>query len=376
MARSVRVDVAPGILRCYRESSGWTVEEVGEKLKMAPDEVVRLESGRASMTFTQLDKLSTAFKYPVAMFLLDEPLKQKPVKDHRFLPDGRTTFDKKTLDAMRESRYLQRIGLELLENVGRPAEPKVEKVSMDDDPKEVASKYRAVFKLTEDKQRQFKNAYGMFNYLRQALESVNVWVFKFSIPVEDARGFALADELPAIVAVSSQDVVEARSFTLMHEFGHVLLRDASVDAPEAGRGRSVRERWCDNFSSAFLLPDQTSRRLFSEHEDLSSPDTLKRLSTKYKVSKGLLLYRMKSLGSISAAEYREASSRYSVPVDSTQSGKIRRCIPQQRVSKLGATFVSLVADNLDGRHITYADALDYLSIKSKYFDSTVARAQI
>ena len=371
MARSVRVDVAPGILRCYRESSGWTVEEVGAKLKMAPDEVVRLESGRASMTFTQLDKLSTAFKYPVAMFLLDEPLKQKPVKDHRFLPDGRTTFDKKTLDAMRESRYLQGIGFELLENLGHPAEPKVEKVSMNDDPKEVASKYRDAFELTEDKQREFQNAYGMFNYLRQALGSVNVLAFQFPIPVKDARGFALADELPAIVAVSSKDAVEARSFTLMHEFGHVLLRDASVNLPEAGRGRSVRERWCNEFSSSFLLPDQIAQRIFSEPSDLSSLDTLKRLSTEYKVGKDLVLYRIKSLGGISAAEYRRAHNRFGVPADPNPRVQ---SVPQRCVSKLGSTFVSLVDDNLEGEHITYADAVDYLSVQSKHLDDVFARA--
>lgn len=376
MGRSVRIDVAPGILKSYRESSGWTVEEVGAKLKMPPDEVVRLESGRASMTFTQLDKLSAAFRYPVAMFLLDEPPKQKPIKDYRFLPDGRRTFDKQTHYAMRESRHLQRIGLELLENLGRPAEPEAEKVSLDDSPTEVASKYRTALELTEDKQREFKNAYDMFDYLRLSLESANVLVFQFPLPVEDAGGFALADKLPVTMAVSSEDVAEARLFTLMHEFGHVLLRDASIDAPAVGRGRSVRERWCDEFSSSFLLPDQIALGLSSEHGALSRPDALERLSAEYNVGKDLVLHRMKILGGISAAEYRKAREIYGSPDIQTRTRSARMSVPQRRVSKLGDLFVSLVSDNLDGQHITYADVVRYLSIKSKYFDSTVARVRL
>lgn len=367
----VRVDVAPGILRCYRESSGWTVEEVGEKLKMTPKQVEHLESGSASMTLTQLDKLSTAFKYPTEMFFLDEPPKQKPIKDYRFLPDGRQTFDKKILYAMRESRYLQRIGLELLENLGRPAEPEAEKVSLDDSHKEAASKYRDAFGLTEDKQRKFKNAYGMFDYLRRALGSANVLAFQFPMLVKDARGFALADELPAIVAVSSRDAVEARLFTLMHEFGHVLLRDASVDSPEAGREHDTRERWCNEFSSLFLLPDHTAQRIFSER-DLSSSDTLQKLSVEYNVGQGLLLYRMKSSGCISAAEYRRACSRCDAPADPNPTRV--QSVSQRCVSKLGSAFVSLVDDNLDGRHITYADAVAYLSVRSKHMDDVFARA--
>ena len=41
----------------------------------------------------------------------------------------------------------------------------------------------------------------------------------------------------------------------------------------------------------------------------------------------------------------------------------RRCL-----SELGAKFVSIVANNYDKNYITYTDALNYLSTKSKNFD--------
>lgn len=375
MARSIRVDVAPGILRHFRKTAGWTVEEVGEKLKIPMEEVGRLESGSVRPTLVQLEKLSEAFRYPTAMFLLDKPPEQRSPKDYRFLPDGHTTFDKETLYAIRECRHLQELGLELLDNVGRSAEHTAGRASLDDSPEDAALKHRKAFKLTEDRQLQFRDAGQMFKYLRRALEETNILVFKVPMPVEDARGFALADALPATVAVSSQDAVEARSFTLMHEFGHVLLGDASVDAPEAGQGRNARERWCNRFSSSFLLPDDMARRIFSEHEDLSSPEVLKRLSRKYKVSKAFLLYKMKNLDYISVQEYEQAHATHVAYGDVAESSPPLIHFEQRRASKLGSAFVSLVADNLAGQHITYADALDYLSVKSKNFDGVVAKAQ-
>lgn len=371
MARSITVDVAPGILRHFREASGWTVEEVGKKLKVPPEKVGRLESGSVRPTLAQLEKLSEAFKYSTAMFFLDEPPEQRPPADYRFLPDGRTTFDKETLYAIRESRHLQELGLELLGNVGRPAGHTAGRASLDDSPEDAALKHRKMFKLTEDRQRQFRDAGQMFEYLRRALEEANILAF-VSMPAEDARGLALAGALPATVAVSSKDAAEARSFALMHEFGHVLLGDASVDMPGPGRGYNDRERWCNRFSSSFLLPDDMARRVFSEHADLSSPETLKRLSGKCKVGKDLLLYKMKSLGCISAQEY-EASARY---VAAGDAAELPFRAERRRASRLGSAFVSLVADNPDGQHITHADALVYSSVKLKNLDGVIAGARV
>ena len=45
------------------------------------------------------------------------------------------------------------------------------------------------------------------------------------------------------------------------------------------------------------------------------------------------------------------------------------------LSEIGNKFVSLVANNYDRNHITYTDALNYLSIKSKNFDKVLAKAR-
>jgi len=45
------------------------------------------------------------------------------------------------------------------------------------------------------------------------------------------------------------------------------------------------------------------------------------------------------------------------------------------LSEVGNKFVSIVANNYDRDYITYTDALNYLSIKSKNFDKVLAQAR-
>ncbi len=103
-------------------------------------------------------------------------------------------------------------------------------------------------------------------------------------------------------------------------------------------------------------------------------DTLKKLSRKYKVSKSMLLYNMVKLKFITSDDYGKFLSRYTKKeydekAEASSGGGIsaeKRCI-----SELGASFVSLVADNIDKKTITYSDALDYLSIKSRSFEKLI-----
>jgi hypothetical protein len=56
---------------------------------------------------------------------------------------------------------------------------------------------------------------------RGAVESRNVFVLQLSMPVDDARGCSLTDQEPFMIVVSSSDAVQARIFTLFHEYAHL-----------------------------------------------------------------------------------------------------------------------------------------------------------
>lgn len=382
MPKSLVVQVEPKVLKWLRESSGWKIEEVSNRLNTTPEVVAEMESGEKIPTLKQLKILSSLFKRPLASFFLSEPKEQKPLpKDYRFLPNKKDVFDKKTILAIRKSRNLQDIGMELSLNIKNETRPKIENANLTDNPDITAAKYRELFELTWEKQRKLRDAYELFNYLRDVLENTNILVFQFSMPIEDARGFALVDESPAVIVVNSRDIIEARLFTLMHEFGHVLLGETVIDMPEATLAvRDNIERWCNAFSSSFLLPTRTAKDLFEEKRpQLTDTETLNTLSKKYKVSKAVLLLKMLNLNYISRPEFESVLDRF-IPTKAekktkSKTKKVGMSSDKRCLSEIGNKFVSLVANNFDKKLITYTDALSYLSIKSGNFEKVLAKAK-
>ncbi|SJK85545.1 XRE family transcriptional regulator [Cuniculiplasma divulgatum] len=379
--KSITVEVNPDILKWLRESSGWKMEEVGKRLGTSPETILEFETGKKSPTLTQLRVLSELYKRPLASFFLSKPKEEKPLpKDYRFLPSRANVFDKKTILAIRRSRSLQSIGKELSLNIRYETVTKTKKAALTDRPEIIAAEYRELFNLSFEKQRKLKDAYKLFGYMRDVLEDSNILVFQFSMPIEDARGFALADDIPSIVVINSKDSIEARLFTLMHEFGHILLGETVIDIPdESQANRDSIERWCNAFSASFLLPKESISELFKGYRGrLTETNTLNSLSTKYKVSKAVLLVKMLELDYISRQEFENVLARY-VPKETKKIEIKKKGISltsdQRCLSEMGNKFVSLVANNFDKDFITYSDALSYLSIKSKNFDKVLAKAR-
>lgn len=388
MARSMKVEVNPKIFKWLRKSSGWSIEDVSKRLNTSVEVVKAIENGERKPTLRQLKELAKAYQRPLASFLLSEPIKERPMpKDYRMLPGRKDVFDKKTIYVIRKARSLQEIGKELSVNIDYSIKPKVKRVTTRQNPEDIATHYRELFNLTEKKQTKFGIAYELFNYLRNGFEDMNILVFQYSIPVDDARAFVFNDEKPNVIVVNTKDIIEARIFSLIHEFGHVLLGETVIDFPDISIATNNKiETWCNRFASSFLLPKKLANNIFeTEHKNLTEHNTLKRFSRKYKVSKAMLLYNMFKLNFITRNEFEATLNRYKPKkaepdieedkedLEKKKGGGLpadKRCL-----SKVGNKFVSIVANNYDRNFITYTDALNYLSIRSKNFDQVLAKGR-
>ncbi len=383
MSRSITSEVYPTIFKWLRESSGWSIEDVAKRLKTSVEVVEAIEAGKRKPTLKQLKELSNAYKRPLAAFFLSKPVKESPMpKDYRMLPEKKDVFDKRTIYQIRKARSLQKIGGELSGNINYSVKPTIGKANIHNDLEELATNYREIFQLTEKKQRKFRSSYEFFHYLRDRFEDLNILVFQFSMPLEDARGFALTDRTPNVIVINTKDSIEARLFSLMHEFGHILLGETVIDIPNMQiESQSKIEQWCNEFSSRFLLPKELAVRIFkTEGRSLTDTDTLNSFKYRYKVSKAMLLYNMLKLDFITQDQYEKTIERYKPQEpeeDEEKTGKKGGGIPQDRrcLSEVGNKFVSIVANNYDRNHITYTDALNYLSIKTKNFDKVLTQAR-
>ena len=384
--KSLEIEVETKVLKWALDSSGWKEEDIVKKLKISPKTFSNWLSGEANPTITKLENLASLIKRPFAVFFLSEPPLEKPMpKDFRMLPNKEGEFDKKTMLAIRRARRLQRISKELSENIHTGIKPDVEIYKISDLPKNIAEKFREYFSLNEESEKRFKTAYDVYNYLRERIEDKNIFVFQISMPLEDARGFTLVDDTPSIIVVNSGDIIEARIFSLLHEFGHVLVRESGVSIPENAlivKRIDEVEKWCNDFASFLLLPENKARLIFSENKNsLTDTNTLNKLSRKFKVSKAMLLYNMSKLNFISNAQYDAVLERYKPEIFPTKekkekkSGFAARTADKKCIDERGQRFVSLVAGNVEKGYITHSDALDYLSIKTRNFDKVTKKAK-
>jgi len=368
--KTFEIKVDPQIIKWSIETSGLDVPQLSEKLKVSEEIIRKWIKGEKCLTLKQLENLAKYTKRPLSVFFLPSPPKEKPLpKDYRLLPGREGIFSVETLLAIREARKLQKIGKFLLENLGISTKPNIKPINLNNNPYKIAQEYREIFQIDEEIQKKWRNTYEAFNFLRKEIESLNIFVFQISMPVEDARGFTLTDEEPFIIVVNSKENIEPRLFTLIHEFAHTLLRESSIDLPEESLVQEKIEfnrveRWCNEFASEFLFPQSIAKRVFEENKPiLFEKETLRKLSKTYKISKTMLLYNAVKLGYLNREKYEEIVKKIRFYEHKGFIRPERRCVTEK-----GEKFISLVESNLEKGNITFDQVLEYLGVKVRHYE--------
>src|SRR2546428_6352015 len=124
--------------------------------------------------------------------------------------------------------------------------------STEEDPETVGDRLRNVLGITYEVQREWRNTRVAFNAWREAAEGVGVLVFQATdVPVAELRGYSISvDPLPVVV-VNRKDSYSGRSFTLLHEMTHVLLRSGGLCDLA---GEQAIEIFCNHAAGAALVP--------------------------------------------------------------------------------------------------------------------------
>ena len=369
-----QIPVNPEVFRWLRESSGWTYGDISDKLEVSVNQVEDWEKGKKSPTIDNLKVLAKEYKRPLAAFLLSNPgEKQTLPTDYRKLPDGSYSLSKKSLFAIRKARNMQTESSELMENLHQSVEPDVEFVSLKDDPELVSSNEREKMNITLEVQRKWRSPYDAFNSLREIIEHQNILVFQLSADLDDFRGFTLMDTRPFAIVVNSSDIIQARLFSLLHEYAHILLNKPAMCIPHEGEigiaGKGERERteaWCNRFAASFLLPTNVIEADFSTF----GMENYGKIAGRYKVSLSTTLTRLVSLGLISQKEYRfeinKLQAAESNGEDESKNGGMGETSATKARREKGDSFVSLVLENSQAGYITSSEALNYLDVKTRH----------
>jgi Zn-dependent peptidase ImmA (M78 family) len=311
--------VTPSVMGWARKRSGFSLEDAAHKIGRPVDEISKWETGELRPSVAQARKASEVYKRPLAVFYLPEPPEDfETLRDFRTLPDG---FSRE---------YSQELGLLIRTTLFRQewlkdfciqeqAEPLsfIGSATMKSTPAEVAKKIREVLKITPQDQMRCRSRSEALSLWIDRVEQIGIYVFQQGdVDLQEARGFAIADEYAPFIFINSSDAEAARIFTLAHELCHLWINEpgiSNLESFEKTKSDQVFdiEIFCNRVASILVLePEAFAFALKNIGSNLGLEDKVRALSNIFKVSEEAIARRFLESGTISKARYEELRRVY------------------------------------------------------------------
>lgn len=390
MAKTAKALVKKELLIWARTSAGFqTVEEAAAAAgKLSPAKLTKWESGETLPSVPQLRKLAAAYKRPLAVFYLDEvPQGFMALRDLRRLPGVEMRrMSPSLLLEIRRAAQRRALALELLEEIGEKTAAFQLAAQLGDDPDAVAVRVRDALRITIDIQQEWSDFRTSWNNWRMAVESLGVLVFQATrIESQEASGFAIADDVVPVIVVNRRDPVTRRTFSLLHEFVHLMVRISSVsdlsdrflDDPRPPEDQAI-EIFCNAVAAAVLMPRANflAHPLLRRYPGVStnwSDDHIAVLAQLYGVSREAVVRRLLTLGRTTSDFYIEKRNQYideyrQRRAEELQKAKrnMKRNMPRETVSTLGTPLVNLILSNYHSERLSISEVSGYLDVKTKH----------
>lgn len=334
------------------------------------------EAGERRPTIKQLQKVAKYLKRPVGQFYLNEPPEEpEPRIEMRRVFGGDPVTDSTAfaLEVQACMRYRETARL-LYERLGRTPPDVPRTYTVNHDPEQIAATVRFEwFALDVSTQVQWPEAYAALRGWREALEDLGVLSFQISrVPMQEARGFAIADRPLPVAAFNSKDSVRGRIFTLIHEFAHILLGTSTLHAQFPLNGHDDIEDWCNRFAAALLIPrnDLLQQPVVKQHgeEATWTECEIEMLATRYVVSPAALIRRLQTFERIAEGAYaalreefdgRRRSDRIDTHQGSTSGGNFYN----NQLTRLGSLLPRLAFQGFYANAISAGDLSSIMGTK-------------
>ncbi|MET0012050.1 MAG: ImmA/IrrE family metallo-endopeptidase [Sedimenticola sp.] len=380
---TIRAKVNPDLLVWARKSAGYTLAQAAHKLGVSEERLSQWEAGEAQPTIKQLRNAVRVYKRPLALFFLHEPPQDfMPMHDFRRISgEDLSEYSPELRFAIRHAQERRESLLDLIDESGEEPLLFDLNASSEDDPEEVAGKIRSSIGITYQEQVTWRDQRIGFNNWRERIEQLGVLVFQVGgIELSEMRGFSIADRTLPVIVVNNKDAPSGRTFSLLHEFVHLMIGDGGICDMQEGVLRppeeDVVEVFCNAVAGAALVPQAM---LLSELVVSNTPeqftqwstDQLSELARQYCVSKEVILRRLLTAGRTTVPHYQSMRELFIEEYRQLRERERRRGgggphPAVMAVSSNGSGYVRAVLENYYQRRITLSQVSDYLGVKLKH----------
>ena len=390
MTTRVKSTINPALLTWARETAGYSIVAAAERLKIDEHRLSAWENpaDEDAPSIPQLRKIASLFKRPLAVFYLQEaPPRFEVMRDFRRLPSLATLSYSPGLQyEIRLANERRELALELAADLEQEVPRFNLTATVHEDAEAVAARIRTTLGITTELQLRWRDSDGRsgFNAWRDRIEHLGVLVFQTTrFPSDEASGFAVSgDQLP-VIAVNRNDVPTRRTFSLVHEFVHLMLRLSGVSELEADLDRPLEDQrievFCNSVAAAALIPRNTLLAApiviaQGARSTSWSDGEIADLARDFNVSREALLRRLLVLQRTTEAFYRQRRAAYIAEYvanrkrkkDPTAQSEMKRNMPQETVSNFGKRLVNMLLDNYHQDRMTLSEVSGYLGLKVKH----------
>lgn len=385
MAKRYKATINPALLTWARTTAGYDLAEAADHMKIDASTLTEWEAGEAQPSIAQLRKLAGLFKRPLAVLYLPHPPADfEAMHDFRRLPDmGPRRFSPGLALEVRRAQQRRQLTIELYEeNLVVPTPFKLTTHGRAD-PELVGEQLRAALGIQIDQQSRWGNALPAFREWRTRIEDLGVLVFQASrIESDEASGFAYWAETFPVIVVNRKDVYPRRTFSLLHELAHLMIRqsgvsEANVDAPRPPGDAQV-EVFCNHVAAATLMPRAAflAEPLVVQRPGVQEwpDDAIEALSNAYNTSREGVVRRLLTFGRVTPDFYSRKRAQYVAEFRAQRQREreargndgIPRDMPRETIADFGRPFVRAVIENYHQDRITLSEVSGYLGVKVRH----------
>ena len=373
-AKPFSVRIGPDVMKWAIEAGRLKIPDVAGMLGVPESAARGWAQEGCEIGLAKLRDLSARAKIPLESFLLDEPTDRPSVRDYR--PSLAET-GKGTAEAVVLARRLQDAAGKMLRLNFMHDTPSLRTdLRVQNSPDGVGFYERRKLGLAGRHPAESGDRMGRsYDILRDIVESRNVFVFETAAKLGEMRGLSLPGRRPCVILLNSRDSPADKSFTLMHEYGHLLLGKGGLCAPfmRGPEPPATVESWCNKFAWSVLMPLSEFLRAHDEmiSEERKKPDDGARFEDEDSLMEASsrrtadFMSDRFAVGKLPVAMYAVDRAMY-LERDVYWALKLagppqRRSTPADKcVGERGRKFVSLVLESRWWSSINYRTAADYL----------------
>lgn len=380
MTTKILALVNPSILVWARHEMGLTTEEAAKAIGISGSRLAACESGNDHLTFAQFRRAAETYRRPSAIFFLEQVPSSLPLPDFRRVPENRDEPLSTELRLDVRRIYQKRKAAIGLSEFGFKYDwAYVRSIQSTQDPEKTGMEIRNLLRIPQSFPRGIGGPYKAFNHWRTAIESLGTFVFMFHrVPVEEMRGLAIADRPYPTITVNRKDLPQARSFTLLHEFSHVLLGESTMcDISEQTREDTylsqMTEAFCNHTAGAALVP----RTVLENNEAVLAHGTseewtekeLQYLSSYFCVSREVVLRRLLVIGRTTRDFYRHKREEWANLPRFKKARVFAERVHERVLQTDGLTYTRLVLNALENNAISAGDASELFGFDLKHLSA-------